>query len=300
MQCNFSWISLLIFYMVVEIQCEMSGTISRSVIQANLTEMFDDAWAEGHDFTNAVSNNTITKVNQTTFESAGTIEHRFNSPNNESTSNNTKGEDDETSNDFVHPMINAGVVSDISSVLFSNLDSEFSPMTINVDPDAGIMNSDMSGIVMNAPMSNRDYDYDDGDHQAHDQTHYGVFHFSLKTVILLGEWSTSHWQSMLWSCGIIVAISIMFEGLKSGTERLTRYQKVQAMTLKSSKCCGICLHFTQTILHVIYFGVSYALMLIFMTFNGYLCSAVLMGNGIGYFIFNYKSSSSFSTDLTSM
>lgn len=43
----------------------------------------------------------------------------------------------------------------------------------------------------------------------------------------------------------------------------------------------------QTVLHIIHV-VSYFLMLIFMTYNGYLCIAVAAGAGTGYFLFSCK------------
>uniref|UniRef100_A0A3Q1JEZ9 Copper transport protein n=1 Tax=Anabas testudineus TaxID=64144 RepID=A0A3Q1JEZ9_ANATE len=47
-------------------------------------------------------------------------------------------------------------------------------------------------------------------------------------------------------------------------------------------------HFLQTLLHVIQVVVSYFLMLVFMTYNGYLCIAVAAGAGTGYFLFSWK------------
>uniref|UniRef100_A0A7N4PHF5 Copper transport protein n=1 Tax=Sarcophilus harrisii TaxID=9305 RepID=A0A7N4PHF5_SARHA len=47
-------------------------------------------------------------------------------------------------------------------------------------------------------------------------------------------------------------------------------------------------HLLQTVLHVIQVVISYFLMLIFMTYNGYLCIAVAAGAGTGYFLFSWK------------
>ncbi|KAH8383640.1 hypothetical protein KR009_009775, partial [Drosophila setifemur] len=46
-----------------------------------------------------------------------------------------------------------------------------------------------------------------------------------------------------------------------------------------------CMHLVQTLLHVLQVFVSFLLMLIFMTFNVWLCLAILLGAGVGYFIF---------------
>ncbi|KAH8293479.1 hypothetical protein KR054_000838, partial [Drosophila jambulina] len=45
------------------------------------------------------------------------------------------------------------------------------------------------------------------------------------------------------------------------------------------------LHLIQTFLHVLQVLISFLLMLVFMTFNVWLCLAVLLGAGVGYYIF---------------
>ena len=45
------------------------------------------------------------------------------------------------------------------------------------------------------------------------------------------------------------------------------------------------LHLYQSILHVLQVAISYTLMLAFMTFNVCICFAILIGAGVGYFIF---------------
>ncbi|XP_070780591.1 high affinity copper uptake protein 1 isoform X1 [Enoplosus armatus] len=47
-------------------------------------------------------------------------------------------------------------------------------------------------------------------------------------------------------------------------------------------------HFLQTLLHIIQVVVSYFLMLVFMTYNAYLCIAVAAGAGMGYFLFSWR------------
>ncbi len=45
------------------------------------------------------------------------------------------------------------------------------------------------------------------------------------------------------------------------------------------------LHILQSCLHVVQVGVVYLLMLVAMTFNGWLFLAVCVGAGLGYFLF---------------
>ena len=47
-------------------------------------------------------------------------------------------------------------------------------------------------------------------------------------------------------------------------------------------------HLLLTVLHMVQVIVAYFLMLIFMTYNSWLCSAVIVGAGVGYFIFGWK------------
>jgi Ctr copper transporter family len=45
------------------------------------------------------------------------------------------------------------------------------------------------------------------------------------------------------------------------------------------------MHLAQTGLHAIQLSISYLLMLVFMTYNFYLCLSVIIGAGIGYFAY---------------
>ena len=45
------------------------------------------------------------------------------------------------------------------------------------------------------------------------------------------------------------------------------------------------MHWLQTLLHFIQLWLSLSLMLVFMTFNVYLCLAVTLGGAIGYYGF---------------
>ncbi len=49
-----------------------------------------------------------------------------------------------------------------------------------------------------------------------------------------------------------------------------------------------CAHVVQSLLHVIQVSVSYLLMLVVMTYNGWLFISVATGAGVGYFLFAWK------------
>jgi len=47
-------------------------------------------------------------------------------------------------------------------------------------------------------------------------------------------------------------------------------------------------HAVQALLHILQVSVSYVLMLVFMTYNVWLCIAVVLGAGLGYFLFSWR------------
>lgn len=49
-------------------------------------------------------------------------------------------------------------------------------------------------------------------------------------------------------------------------------------------------HAWQTALHGVQVLVSYMLMLVFMTYNTWLCAAVVLGSAVGYFLFGWRES----------
>ncbi|XP_077045259.1 high affinity copper uptake protein 1 isoform X3 [Agelaius phoeniceus] len=108
--------------------------------------------------------------------------------------------------------------------------------------------------------------------------------------------------------GAFVAVfflAMFYEGLKIARECLLRKSQVSirynsmpvpgpngTILMETHKTVGQQMlslpHLLQTVLHIIQVVVSYFLMLIFMTYNGYLCIAVAAGAGTGYFFFSWK------------
>lgn len=50
------------------------------------------------------------------------------------------------------------------------------------------------------------------------------------------------------------------------------------------------MHIYQTFLHIVQVTLSFLLMLIFMTYNVWLCSGVVIGAAVGYFLFGWRKS----------
>jgi copper transporter 1 len=131
------------------------------------------------------------------------------------------------------------------------------------------------------------------------------FHFSQHAVILFESWSTHSWQGMLGSCIAVFIMAALYEGLKVLREFLLRRSNVMVryntmpvptnddvhVTETHKSVGGKMLswpHLLQTLLHILQVTVSYFLMLIFMTYNVWLCIAVGLGAGAGYFAFSWR------------
>jgi len=109
---------------------------------------------------------------------------------------------------------------------------------------------------------------------------------------------------MVGSCLIIFLLAFSYEALKFYREVLYRrscrtiqYNTVtvpvqNGMVKETQNSVEVKIfsgtHMAQTVLHVVQVIVSYFLMLIFMTYNVWLCLAVVLGAGTGYFVFGWK------------
>ncbi|KAH9405603.1 hypothetical protein TYRP_001458 [Tyrophagus putrescentiae] len=112
------------------------------------------------------------------------------------------------------------------------------------------------------------------------------FHFGSVSNILFKGWSAATGGEWTYSIAAIVALGILFEGLKFFRE------VIQARQADSdTEGDGLLrqlfdkLHLLQTVLHGLQYVISYSLMLIAMTYQVYLCLAIVVGCAIGYFIF---------------
>ncbi|XP_019619350.1 PREDICTED: high affinity copper uptake protein 1-like isoform X1 [Branchiostoma belcheri] len=132
------------------------------------------------------------------------------------------------------------------------------------------------------------------------------FYFGYRgVVVLFAGWVINDIGTLIGSMVGICIIAALYEGLKVFREHLLRKSMVTVSyhsvavpgpenlpVVETQKTTGSRIlssaHLTQTLLHVLQIVVSYFLMLVFMTYNGWLCIAVAIGAGIGYFAFGWK------------
>ncbi|CAL4175001.1 unnamed protein product [Meganyctiphanes norvegica] len=184
------------------------------------------------------------------------------------------------------------------------------------DPHAG---HDMSGHAGHDMSGHAGHDmsgHTGGGAQTHDMMMAMFFHFGYNETILFSWWKISTIGGLIGSMIGIFVLAMLYEGLKYGREALFRralaasqysanlenknsnnlnadnkaiqYMEQILMPPPMSMMSGG--HLLQTFLHMLQFVISYFLMLIFMTYNVWLCLACMLGAGTGYFLFGWRKS----------
>uniref|UniRef100_A0A0N5BM09 Copper transport protein n=1 Tax=Strongyloides papillosus TaxID=174720 RepID=A0A0N5BM09_STREA len=141
-----------------------------------------------------------------------------------------------------------------------------------------------------------------------------LLHFGLKEYILFDFWKTGSFSGIFGSMVIIFLIGFLYEGIRKARVWMAKYEarekndgiasenyhqpltpEVRANSNIPSSVNTTPESFKKTIpfyriIHALLYGtqttISFALMLIIMTFNGWIIIAALLGLTIGYFTFN--------------
>ncbi|KMZ08505.1 high affinity copper uptake protein 1 isoform X2 [Drosophila simulans] len=140
-----------------------------------------------------------------------------------------------------------------------------------------------------------------------------AFHFGYNETILFSWWHIETVAGLVGSMIAIFLLALMYEGLKYYREylfwktyNLLEYRPVtgpqrnpEAPRIPSPAAAApspvqpsmlSINHLLQTLLHVLQVTLSFLLMLIFMTYNVWLCLMVVLGAAVGYFLFCWKKS----------
>ncbi|XP_048856777.1 high affinity copper uptake protein 1-like isoform X6 [Brienomyrus brachyistius] len=107
------------------------------------------------------------------------------------------------------------------------------------------------------------------------------------------------------ACIAVFLLAVFFEGLKAGCEVLLHGRQTgpgpdtgavpmpdgsvqtEMQPSASQQMFSLC-HLLQATLHITQVVLSQLLMLLFMSYNGYLCTALAAGAGLGFFLFGRK------------
>ncbi|KAL7744167.1 hypothetical protein ACLKA6_009143 [Drosophila palustris] len=150
-----------------------------------------------------------------------------------------------------------------------------------------------------------------------------AFHFGYNETILFSWWHIETVAGLIGSMIAIFLLALLYEGLKYYREYLfwktynlleyrpvtgpqrnpeaprlpppaaaapSPVQYVGEVVHKQPPTMLSINHLYQTLLHVLQVTLSFLLMLIFMTYNVWLCLMVVLGAGVGYFLFCWKKS----------
>ncbi|KAK7487382.1 hypothetical protein BaRGS_00021344 [Batillaria attramentaria] len=136
------------------------------------------------------------------------------------------------------------------------------------------------------------------------------FHTGVMEYILFEQLLTENTKGIVCACLVVFVLAVLYEGLKFFREYLLRQATVRqnmnrytVSTVFSSNNKSDMVtveqpgigrrmltgsHGLQTVLHMLQVFISYCLMLIFMTYNVWLCLSIILGAGVGYFIFGWQ------------
>ncbi|CAH2233769.1 jg3631 [Pararge aegeria aegeria] len=146
-----------------------------------------------------------------------------------------------------------------------------------------------------------------------------TFHGGFVEKILFSWWNVTKVEEFIGSFFAIFILAVLYEGLKYYRKHLLwkTYTGLQycAVAPPDKGVSNICApdepqviqpiphtlernvprmmsaaHGWQTVLHGLQVLVSYMLMLVFMTYNTWLCAAVVLGSATGYFLFGWRES----------
>lgn len=128
-----------------------------------------------------------------------------------------------------------------------------------------------------------------------------------KVTILFKQWKTHDAKELIASCFALFVLAIIYEGLKvyrqillartdlanddvytnTNCGNITSQTAVITIGPQRKRLCSLA-HLIQTILHTLQVFIGYLLMLAFMTYNCWICIALLLGSGMGYFLFGWR------------
>ncbi|XP_052220766.1 high affinity copper uptake protein 1-like isoform X12 [Dreissena polymorpha] len=131
------------------------------------------------------------------------------------------------------------------------------------------------------------------------------YHDGYCEQILFDGLITSSNKGMIAACFAVFVLLILFEAIKLGREKLLSHARQRQAAGSADKPLSYtgrqpsatvsvrsqmlqAPHALQSLLVLIQTFISYCVMMIFMNYNAWLCLAVVLGSGAGYFLFNWR------------
>ncbi|XP_012243074.1 high affinity copper uptake protein 1 [Bombus impatiens] len=202
------------------------------------------------------------------------------------------------------------------------------PSHVNHASHESMDHSNMDKSMMHSSMDHTNMDHGSMNHESHltaaseacgNMGMHGmsmVFHGGYCENVLFESWKISSISGLIGSMIGIMIMAALYEGLKYYREYLfwKMYNSLQYRSVTMPQEKNVVaednrvvhmvgevihkqpptmlswMHTFQTFLHIVQIVLSYFLMLIFMTYNVWLCFAVVFGAAIGYFLFGWKKS----------
>ncbi|XP_022653963.1 high affinity copper uptake protein 1-like isoform X2 [Varroa destructor] len=121
-----------------------------------------------------------------------------------------------------------------------------------------------------------------------------AFYASTNSTILFSDWKITNARQMVGACVGVFVMAMLFEALRTFRERLRSRSRGDSKTslISQSRQWTSALmdpsHLVQTMLYGFQITLGYLLMLIFMTYNVYICLAVVSGATLGFWLFSWR------------
>jgi len=119
-----------------------------------------------------------------------------------------------------------------------------------------------------------------------------TFYVGVDVTVLFEGWKVKTTTQLIFTLLFWFLLGFLYQGLKFFRKWLQKKCSCTEYTSLLSNKSGtsptgpsLALHCVQTVLQVVQTVLSYFLMLVVMTYNVWLCLAVVVGDALGYFIF---------------
>jgi len=126
------------------------------------------------------------------------------------------------------------------------------------------------------------------------------FYISTEATILFQQWSVDSWLGLLMSCLGILIMALVKQIVVTAREWLRNMAKARLSKpdkMRRAMCDPY--HLAQSLLEILDVFIGMCLMVIFMTLNTILATTVVIGYGLGYFLFRWRTDTNVYEEINS-